>query len=270
MEKLNRWIAKHAMVVYAVSAVLAFVAAMVAIDRWYGPWALLIYLLLFGWIFLSSRFILNRGGALLKAPLDMLMHRCDPYPYLEEAREQMDYAGNWNMKLSRIITLALALCEVGEYEQMGQLLLSVSPEMVAKAHPANQAIYYSLLCNGYARQKKTAEMEMRHNQFLEAYQSVHNKKHKVWLEPRVISHYASYHFARQEYSQALQFLEKFPDQGLRDRVVRAYSLARIYATINETEKAMEQLEFVINNGNQLYIVTEAKALLAKIKMEESI
>lgn len=268
MEKLNRWIAKNAIAVYTASVLPAFLIAIWAIRRWYGPWVLLIYLLLFGWIIGSSRFIFGRGSALLKAPVDTLMNACDPYPYLEEAETQRSYSGNRSMKLGHITTLATALLEVGDYDRMDALLTSTPEETVRGAHPANQVVYCGLAANIYARQKNLQEMELWHDRLLTAYQKVKLQKHRAWLEPMMVSHHAAYRYARQEYAQGLQLLEDFPVRTLRDGVVQAYSLAKFHLALNEKETAREHLDFVIKNGNKLYVVTEARALLAKINSEE--
>lgn len=268
MEKRNRWIAKNAITVYGCSVGLATWIAIEVIFGYYGPWNLIVFLLLLGWIFLSGRFIFGRSSVLLKVPTDTLMNTCDPYPYLEEAETQRSYSGNRSMKLGHITTLATALREVGEYGRMEELLTSTPEETVCRAHPVNQVVYFGLVANIYARQKNIQEMELWHDRLLTAYQKVKRQKHKVWLEPTMVSHHAAYHYARQEYAQGLQLLEDFPVQTLRDRVVRAYSMAKFRLALNDKETARELLEFVIKNGNKLYVVTEAQELLTRINSEE--
>ena len=268
MEKRNRWIAKNALAVYRWSVGLAIWIAIEVIISFYGPWNLIVLLLLLGWIFLSGRFILGRSSALLKVPTDILMNTCDPYPYLEEAEIQRNYPGNRSMKLGRITTLAMALREVGEYDRMEELLTATPEETVRRAHPVNQVVYYSLVASIYTRRKNTQELELWHNKLLSAYQKIKLQKHKAWVEATMVSHHIAYHYARQEYAQGLQLLENFPVQPLRNKVVQAYSLAKFRLALNEKEKAAEHLEFVIRNGNKLYIVTEAKELLAKINTED--
>ena len=84
----------------------------------------------------------------------------------------------------------------------------------------------------------------------------------------MVSHHAAYHYARQEYAQGLQLLEDFPVRTLRDRVVQSYSLAKFHLALNEKEAARKLLDFVIKNGNKLFVVAEAQELLTKINSED--
>ena len=84
----------------------------------------------------------------------------------------------------------------------------------------------------------------------------------------MVSHHIAYHYARQEYAQGLQMLENFPVQPLPNKVVQAYSLAKFRLALNEKETARELLDFVIKNGNKLFVVTEAHDLLTRINSEE--
>lgn len=268
MEKLNRWVAKNAWLVYVTFGVSVVSIIFLWDDILKGPMPILLEVLLLTSIWLCARWVFTRGSVLLKKPLEILTQNCDPYPYLEEAEIQRSYSGNWNVKLGHITTLATALSEVGEYGQMEELLTATPEETVRRAHPVNQVVYCGLVASIYARQKNTQELELWHDKLLSAYQKVKLRKHKAWLEATMVSYHVVYHYARQEYTQGLQLLENFPAQPLRNKVVQAYALAKFRLALNEKEKAAEHLEFVVRNGNKLYIVTEAKALLEKINTEE--
>lgn len=268
MERINRWIAKHAWLVYILSFVLVFLFAMVAVNGCDGPWILLVYVGMIVWILISARFVFSRSNVLLKKPMEILVNDCDPYPFLEEVRRQCDYPGNSHVKHQRIVNEAVGLRETGEYTKAYTLLASARNEMVLKANPINQAVYYSEMANLCFKQMNLEEMEAWHRELMTAYSKIKGEKYRQYLAPVMVSHAAAYHFVRKEYEQYLQVLEARPATTLRDRVIRSMSMANYHMSIGETEKAKERLRFVIENGNKLYIVTEAKELLAKINTEE--
>ena len=269
MEKFNRWVAKHVWPVYIVSTVVLLLTVCVLMGIWGGVADVFLYLALLVGIFLCARFAFSRGSVLLKKPMAALMHQCDPYPYLQETQEQQNYPGNSNLKLVRITNLAFALQEVGEYDKAWELLRNVPTEVAVGAHSLHQMIYCGMMFFMLARQEQMQEAQRWHQKLLECYGKIKSEKLKKRLDGILKSHWASYHVAMQEYPEALQIANGIQQKSLRDRVVCAFSLAKIACMQGEKETAVKHLQFVIENGNKLYAVTEAKALLEKIQAEES-
>lgn len=268
MEKLNRWIAKHAWLIYILSYVLAFLIAIMVINLRDDLPVIPVYIAMIAWIFACFRFAFSRCNVLLRKPTEILVNECDPYPFLEEHQRQRDYPGNSFLKHQRIVSEAMGLREIGEFTQACALLESARNEIVLRAHPINQVIYCSEMAYLSFKQMNLEEMEAWHRELMETYSKIKREKYRKYLAPVMTSHAVTYHFARKEYQQYLQALETVSVTTLRNRVVRSMSLANYHASIGETEKAKEFLKFVIDNGNRLHLVAEAKVLLEKINTEE--
>ena len=269
MEWFNRWVAKHVWPVYIVSTVVLLLTVCVLMGIWSGVADVFLFLALLAGIFLCARFAFSRGNVLLKKPLAVLLHECDPYPYLQEAQEQQNYPGNSSSKLARMTTLASALQEVGEYDKAWELLRNVPTEVAMGAHPLHQVIYCNMMFFMLVRQEQMQEAQRWHQKLLECYGKIKSEKYKKHLDGILKIHWASYYCVMQEYAEALQMTNGIQQKNLRDRVVCAFSLAKIACMQGEKETAVKHLQFVIENGNKLYVVTEAKALLEKIQAEES-
>jgi len=268
MEKLNRWVAKHAWLVYILSIVLMFLLAIVATDGYDGLLVILVYPAMFAWSFVSARYVFSRGNVLLKKPMEILLQECDPHPFLEETQRQRNYPGNRNLKLWHILYEGMALREIGEFSQAYALLAAHGNELVPRTALVVQAQYYAEMAYLSAKLGDLQGMEFWHEKLLDAHSKTKTKRHKQFTESAVTSHLVMYHYARQEYSQSFQVLQNVPTGVPRSRVAVAMNQARIHLALEEMQKAKEKLEFVIQNGNKLYIVTEAKELLARINMEE--
>jgi hypothetical protein len=268
MEKLYRWVAQHVWPVY-IGALLFSYFLLMLLTQSLPLWVQDIWPLV--WFAMALRFLLwvfRCGYKLFNQPLAVLENQCDPDPYLEEARRQQSYPGPANLKLSRTCILAMALFDIGEYEQGYHLLTAVPKKTVCKVHPVNQISYFSSLFWICVKLEKNQEAEISHLKLMEAYSKIRLKKRQKMLEPIIESHHSGYLRFKQEYTQALLAIKARKNPSLRSEVLTAGALAGIYQNLGEKGKAIEQLEFVINNGNKLYIVTEAKELLAKINSEE--
>lgn len=269
MEKINRWVAKHVWLVYVAAMVLWILTICRLANGLDGAVLLILYILTIAWILLCAQWIFTRSNALLKKPLEILQNECDPYPFLEEVKHQRAFSGNQNMKLTYIFNEVLALREVGEFEQAHRLLLAIPDKDVSNAAPMVQAMYFSHRLYRGARLKNLAEVEVCYRKLLDACNRTTRKTQKQYVDSLIAFARVIYHLARQEFDQSLQYLQMIPQNTLRDRVVVAWNYAAIHLGKGAKEAAKEKLEFVMNNGNKLYIVTEAKALLAKINMEET-
>ena len=69
---------------------------------------------------------------------------------------------------------------------------------------------------------------------------------------------------KNDIEKALSYLPFIKNDTLCSRCAYALSLAKIYLIQNETEKAKEQLEFVMKNANKTNMGQEAKELFEKI------
>ena len=264
MEKLNRFVAKHSIAVYAVVTVV-WLFAMVALQEWIP--LLLVYLVMFFGIWVIARWVNGRGNALLQKPLQVVLHQCDPYPYL--AQRQRDYSGVPFLKLMQLINESSALNLVGECRQAYHMLASVDPKILHRVNAYMKAYYYYSLSSLAITVEDQATVELWHSKMLEAISKIRNAKAKRYAAVLERNAAVRIHFVRGEYDLALQVRQTWNETSLYGKVGEAYDYGKIYMAQGELALAKEKMEFVVQNGNRLHLVTVAKEKLAEIDtMEE--
>ena len=266
MEKINRWVAKHAILVYAVGIVLSMVLGSV-VSAWRT--GLACYLVVFVGIFLSAQWAFSRGDVLLREPIAHMERECDPFPYLEEAERQLQDPGPAHLKLNRRQTYATALLHAGKTEKALETMRSIPIKTTRGVGPAAKVTYYNNLMTAYWRLEMPEELENAYQNMLEHFASVKNKKERNFLQNIVDYKQAimlQYHGA---YAQARKAYTPNP-QNRFAQVHDAWLMALIARGEGDIAQARKNLEFVIQNGNRLFVVEAAQALLTEINMEEQI
>jgi hypothetical protein len=67
--------------------------------------------------------------------------------------------------------------------------------------------------------------------------------------------------AKEDLDEAEEALSSFIAKRGREAIMMAMTRTEIHIGRGETEQAKEQLQFIIENGNKLYVVTEARQIL---------
>lgn len=267
MEKLDRWIARHQTASKVIVAI-----PWIVLEIWWllldvPAWIVAVFV--FITLFAFFIHIHAAGDRLQKKPLEILKTQCDPYPFLEEMREQQSYAGADAVKQVRAINYAMALRNVGQYDQAYMLLSSINIDKNAGMLPMAKVVYYNNLMDLCFTMGKYQEAIIWYAKTAQIWNDMKPGKQKEQLRRVVEANRAADHFCRGEYQQTLGVLSQAKPENLCDRIENAMMYARTYLALGETEKARKPLQFVAENGNKLYFATEAKELLAKINMEET-
>ena len=267
MEKINRWIAKHPGGCKAIIWVaLVILGVWMQLELEAPIWLVVIVLAAGILVFFAA--IAAVGDALIKKPLETLKNQCDPYPFLEEIKEQQSYPGNNATKQIRTINYALALRCIGEYDQAFALLSATNIDKNAGMPLAVKVVYYNNLMDLCMLMGKNQEAVIWYEKTAQIFHDIKPGKQKEKLRNTVESNRATWHFCRGEYELALQALGRVKIEDLNGRIENAMMYAHTYLALGEKERATKPLEFVAENGNKLYFATEAKELLAKMSMEE--
>lgn len=267
MRKLARWMAKHQKLVTIGGIIWWSVCWCVLGDAFCFPdWLMYTLAAVFAvyWMLLA----VSANDYLLKKPLEILKNQCDPYPFLEEINVQREYPGTDAAKQVRDINYAMALRCIGEYDLSYRLLTTTNIDKNAGMLPMAKVVYYNNLVDLCGLIGKHQEAVIWYDKLLLIFNDMKPGKQKEQLRPAVESNRATAHFCKGEFEQALQVLSLAKIEDLNDRIENAMMYARVYLAMGETEKAIKPLQFVAEKGNKLYVVTEAKELLAKINMEE--
>lgn len=268
MSKIVRWVTRHYTLVNRMLTLLwvGLAVAGVLIWNWHMLLALLVYL---AGTVVSSLLLFNCGERLRREPIAIANQQCDPYPLLVEMRTQLGYSLPPMQMLMTEINYALALGHTGAYEEAYQRLNSINID-----HPrislSVRLVYYSNRADLCFMMGKYEETIRCHENAVQSFQNMKPGKAKEKLRHVVESNYGMYHFCKEAYDEALRAMEGVQPEHLSSRISNALTSARILLAMGEKEKAREQLQFVVDNGNQMYHVTEARNLLAEMNMEETI
>lgn len=267
MESVYRWIAKHQVASLLINIFVWSFVGVFLLEIGLSKWIMYPAVIIVGAIY--SLLVSVAGDVLLKKPLEKLQHQCDPYPFMEEMQEQIHYSGKDAVKQVRTINYALALRNIGQYDQAYMLMSTLNIDKNAAMLPVGKLTYYNNLMDLCFLMGKHQEANIWYAKATQIFHDLKPGKQKERLRHIVEDNRALYHFGNGEYALALQVLGKAQPKDLRDRVENAMMYARTYLAMGEPEKAVKPLQFVAEKGNKLYFATEAKELLAKIKLEET-
>lgn len=268
MKKVARWVAEHQKGLKIAATFLWWGCGLYVFLSTDIPASVALLLVLVLHTFYNT-FISASSDYLQQEALKPLYNECDPYPFLEEMKTQQTYHGSEVTKQGRVIHYALALRNVGAYEQAYMQLCGINIDKYAGMVATNKAVYYNNLMDLCFLMGKHQEANIWYGKATQIFHDLKSGKQKERLRRSVEDNRALYHFCNGEYELTLQVLSKTQPKDLRDRVENAMMYARTYLAMGEPEKARKPLQFVAEKGNKLYFATEAKGLLANIKMEET-
>lgn len=205
---------------------------------------------------------------LLKRPLEILQQQCDPYPFLEEAKAQLGYGGSNADLQVRQINYAMALRQIGQYEQAENLLRSINIDQHPGLLPIIKVVYYNNLMDMCALRGKYQEVRIWYEKTVQIFSGIKEGKQKAQLANTVAANRAEYCFAGGAYDEALRIREENRPENLLQQIETAMFCARVYLLQGKREQAAEALRFVEQFGNKVYAVQEARQMLAEMKAQE--
>ena len=264
MEKIYRWAATHKLLV-------ALIFDVIAMPVW-------THLLLghtnagIGLVIVVDSIILCIGALLgdsclmrlTKKPLSDFDDACDPYPLLEETEKLLACNLKGNMEQVTQINRLAALSVLGKYDVVYDTLMSLNIDKYSGCLPMNKVVYYHNLasaCDDLGRHDEASAWRSKMNTI---YNDMPENRMKKSVSTFVLNSRAEELFYSGRYQEALEMRNSKGNQKLRYQVADAFAIAKIYIKLGDKEKARENLEFVIKNGNKLYVVTEAKELMKEL------
>lgn len=263
MKAIYRWITKHPRLSKYIAVFVVTVFCFVVLDPniySFGTRFLIIFCLLFSCL-LTINTIPDK---LLREPLEILEQQCDPYPFLEEMERQMSLIQeNFQGQLTSI-NYAMALVQTGQNEKALETLESINIDRFPTASPFAKFIYYNNLCDVMMRMERFAEADIWYRKAQAIFQDLPNNKLKQRMDRTAQMNEIEALYRDQAYSTALRKLSRIPCNTQRSLMEAALLAARCNLGLEEYDKAREKLQYVIDHGNRLACVDEAKNLLEKL------
>lgn len=214
-------------------------------------------------VFFYSICVDSSAMAIMNTTLKALNEGCDPYPLLSETEKLLAYKNTENMKRTILINRAVALRDIGEYETVYDLLKSINidkePVML------NKCAYYNNLFDVCMILEKNDEAGIWFEKYMQVYNDMKGKKAREMLSSSVTAAKAMDAYRRGDYIASINYTNSNVPKNLRSRVEGAIDYAKACIALGEKERAAEALSFIIQNGNKLYCVNEAAAMLRRIR-----
>lgn len=185
-----------------------------------------------------------------------LDENCDPYPLEAVYSRYINCTKKENLRLLYYIDLSVAYSGLGKYNEALNLLLSYNPEFVEKQHPRIKHLYYHNITSMYLNLKDAEKAEY----YLNKTKQIRNTIKRIDYDMSVL-HQADLCLLKGDYKSCLELLNSYVIKSKRISVNMAHSAAQALIGLGNTDEAKAQLNYVIANGNKLYVVKEAEKLL---------
>ncbi|MBQ4509430.1 MAG: hypothetical protein II984_01790 [Clostridia bacterium] len=187
---------------------------------------------------------------------------CNPDEYIEYST--LYFNSNPQSPINQM-NYAAALSQKRENrEKVLEIMLSVNLNKIPPKSTQAFFIYYMNLSGFYLEADNIEKAEECYNLASQFNETISNIQIKLQNSARLSGVACKICIKKNDTQNARMHLLKAPKSNLIFKVVNALDLAHIYILENKTEKAKEQLSFVIQNASQISEGQEAKEILEKI------
>ena len=186
---------------------------------------------------------------------------CDPYPLLEETEYMISKAKKGLPYFQVTINYSIALMATGQYKKALSVLQGLDFTKIPTLPHHNMFVYYNNLRTACAANKQWEQMGIYQSKAEASYACIKKQAFKKKLSDPISHYQISQYIQEKKYDEAEEALSAFIPKRGREAVMTAMTRTGIHIGRGETEQAKEQLRYIIENGNKLYVVTEARQIL---------
>ncbi len=215
-------------------------------------------------IFINHVAVDSFRNKLLVPAIQQMDDACDPYPLLGELDVQASYPASESMRQIYLINRATALRNIGEFETALTLLRGINIDKSPSTVATIKFIYYNNLADLYHLLGHFDEADVWNEKAQQIWRDLPENKQKQQFSLNVRAASAEALFRKGEYAEAMVLLDQLDFPALRGRVDMALLYARCALQTGNVETAKIKLQFVLQNGNRLFCVEEARKILAEI------
>lgn len=257
MEKISRWIATHRVSVYIISFVLLIVWNIIKSSLGeIGIGSLIIFFAILLPDVCMNKFV-NRAVAKLN-------NECDPYPLLEESEYFLARKNKKAWEFTNLCNKYCAMRDMGKYQEVYEGLQEIAAKKYRSVSPAAMYVLYHNLGDICLILEKNEEAAEWNAKMQETFMKIKPRKLKEQFESMRPLEDAMHLYHDGAYQEALKVLGQFAPNCLRSEVSFHKVASLIFSELDDIEHARFHLEAIVEKGNRLYAVEEAKALLAEM------
>jgi len=263
MKRLDYFAARHK--VLAFIGITAFLCCVYTVFFGFikmPVWLIIVFDIAF--VIITLVYVIFSASLILQKAIKKLDDECDPYPLYEATSELLTYKNSAIIKRIILINYALALRACGEYEKNLDILKSLDAEKVAELIPEHQVLYYNNLMDAHGKLEQYAEAQNVYSKMMSIYQNITEEKILKTLESVIQSAEIFHIYCEKDYEKVILLLKDTGDSCKKNKMDSAMLYAKAAIAVGDVNIAKEKLQYVIKNGNKLYVVKEAQQILSKL------
>jgi len=268
MKKFARWCVKYKpLAMLIVSTLLAAVIAVPLFLISAGGWTIFSFSLLF--FLLGLLYVNSALNVLMFDAAKSIDEKCDPYPMIEESEFLLKCKlSDFNRQLVSM-NYCVALHTIGEFDKVFAILSDINIDKSASMLPVYKFVYYNNLFSVCLKLDKHEAADIWYDKMCKIYGDMKENKQKRNLLVTMDVATAEKIFKNGDFVKTIQIINSTVPSNLYMTVTNSLLCAKAYLELGEKEKAAEKLRFVIDSGNKLYVVSEAKELLKKCEKSDT-
>lgn len=186
---------------------------------------------------------------------------CNPDDYINNINNTY-YAKNKNAKFLKNIYTALGYSYKGNIDKALHILENTQTISVSSY---NEYLYHSILSRIYL-DNGNLKLGMKSFDIIKQI-NLNTKKQQMSKNYTLQIRKSQILFLKNQFDKSLEIENKIKAFSNLENVLKNYRLALIYTKLNRTNDAIKHLQFVVENGNKLHLVTIAKQKLEVLQNE---
>ena len=259
MYKLHHLVAKHKIAAFFILTIFTCGVYTILLMQLHIPtWALIIVNLVLAFIIYA--YVEYSPDPIMRKAFVELNDNCNPYPLLEETEKLLTYKNSEVVHQTILINHAVALRSIGEYQRNFDVLRTLNIDKAAGMLPINKVVYYNNLMDACGVLEKYEEADVWYSKMMLIHGDITNQKQLETVAHTIQCAKAFHYYYEKDYQKALIMLREAKAKDRRESVDSAMLCAKIGIAMGDIEMAKKELQYVMENGNRLYAVTEAKNL----------
>ena len=263
MNGFTRWMMCHPHLAKWLLGFPSILIVTTAVHITFYSWALTVVVaLLFTFVIfaLIDGCYLNAANKATK----LLNDTCDYEPLLAVTEEIVRFAKPSPNK--QVMQMNYALCYIlkGDAATAKQIMSNINIDKFAGALYSHKLIYYNNFAEIEDLLGNREAADLYFDKLYRMYRDLKPGKQKDAFAGTINSAVAAHLYRKGDYAAALEIMDEVKSGHICSSVQNAYLNARILISLGENAQAREALKFTIANGGKLYVVNEAKKMLAEI------
>ncbi|MCL2140575.1 MAG: hypothetical protein FWH42_02690 [Dehalococcoidia bacterium] len=192
--------------------------------------------------------------------------QCDPNKFLETIEQQLQRVNFKSYRQLLLINKAVALRDLGRFDEVLTILTDIHIDQYNTTLPLTKIVYYNNLVDILIIKGDFFQANIWHSKMMQMINDMTIKgKQKLQLLEFSILNQAELLLADNKFEEVENLMKGLSEKiQNRHRISKCMLYAKLYVKQNKPDEAKPFLQFVIDYGNKLYDVTQAREMLNKI------